>query len=124
MPGEPASEGFGKSTIFTGVPAFSDAPVVSEEQQRAAYRDYQWASNRARYEYNENAVDENGMAPRNEELEKELFENNEQQGSIDFSKYEKIPVKVERGAVPPPIRNASIKKRRVFLILNFLLLIV
>lgn len=118
MSWEPTSEGFGEAQ------AAHTAPAVSEEQQRAAYRDYQWASNRARYEYNENAVDENGMAPRNEELEKELFENNEQQGSIDFSKYEKIPVKVERGTAPPPIRNVSIKKRRVFHILNFLLLIV
>ncbi|KAG1149201.1 hypothetical protein G6F37_004197 [Rhizopus arrhizus] len=105
MSGEPASEGFGKSTIFTGAPAFSDAPVVSEEQQRAAYRDYQWASNRARYEYNENAADENGMAPRNEELEKELFENNEQQGSIDFSKYEKIPVKFDEAYLHPVMKE-------------------
>ncbi|RCH89427.1 hypothetical protein CU098_003520, partial [Rhizopus stolonifer] len=73
--------------------------------QKAAYRDYKWASNRARYEYNENALDENGMAPRDETLEKELFENNEQQGAIDFSKYAKIPVKIERGSAPPPIRN-------------------
>ncbi|KAG0760439.1 hypothetical protein G6F24_008319 [Rhizopus arrhizus] len=98
MSWEPTSEGFGEAQ------AAHTAPAVSEEQQRAAYRDYQWASNRARYEYNENAVDENGMAPRNESLEKELFDN-EQQGAIDFSKYEKIPVKVERGTAPPPIRN-------------------
>ncbi|CAO3670851.1 unnamed protein product [Rhizopus stolonifer] len=82
----------------------SAAPVLTEEQ-KAAYRDYKWASNRARYEYNENALDENGMAPRDEALEKELFENNEQQGAIDFSKYAKIPVKIERGSAPPPIRN-------------------
>ncbi|KAG1042069.1 hypothetical protein G6F43_011971 [Rhizopus delemar] len=105
MTWESASEGFGENTIATGVPAFSDAPIVSEEQQRAAYRDYQWASNRARYEYNENTVDENGMASRNEELEKELFENDEQQGAIDFSKYEKIPVKFDEADLHPVMKE-------------------
>ncbi|CAO3691015.1 unnamed protein product [Rhizopus stolonifer] len=88
-------------------PSYGEAPAapVLTEEQKAAYRDYKWASNRARYEYNENAIDENGMAPRNENLENELFDNSEQQGAIDFSKYAKIPVKIERGAAPPPIRN-------------------
>lgn len=77
-----------------------------EEQKRRAYRDFKWASNRSRYEYNENTVDENGMAPRDEALEQELF-GSERQDGIDFSKYAKIPVKVERGAAPPPIRSVS-----------------
>ncbi|KAL7312593.1 hypothetical protein PS15m_008345 [Mucor circinelloides] len=80
-------------------------PEPTEEQLQ--HRSYNWASNRARYEFNENAVDEHGMAPRDATLEAELFEENsaEQQTSLDFSKYEKIPVRVERGTAPPPIRN-------------------
>ena len=80
-------------------------PEPTEEQ--LAHRNYNWASNRARYEFNENAVDDQGRAVRDSELEKELFEENssEQQTQLDFSKYEKIPVRVERGAPPPPIRT-------------------
>lgn len=82
-------------------------PEPTEEQRQ--HRSYNWASNRARYEYNENAVDEQGMAPRDATLEAELFEENsaEQQTSLDFSKYKKIPVRVERGTAPPPIKNVS-----------------
>ena len=82
-------------------------PEPTEEQLQ--HRNYNWASNRARYEYNENALDEQGMAPRDSELEAELFEANsaEQQTTIDFSKYEKIPVRVERGAAPKPILSVS-----------------
>lgn len=83
-------------------------PEPTEEQLQ--HRSYNWASNRARYEFNENAVDEHGMAPRDATLEAELFEENsaEQQTSLDFSKYEKIPVRVERGTAPPPIRNVGV----------------
>jgi ATP-dependent RNA helicase DDX3X len=72
-----------------------------------AHRDYKWASNRARYEYNENTVDQHGMGKRDEELENELFEANsaDQQTTLDFSKYERIPVRVERGSAPPPIKT-------------------
>lgn len=82
-------------------------PEPTEEQ--LAHRSYNWASNRSRYEFNENAVDENGMGSRDATLEAELFEENssEQQTQLDFSKYEKIPVRVERGAAPPPIRNVK-----------------
>lgn len=82
-------------------------PEPTEEQM--AHRNYNWASNRARYEFNENAIDENGMAPRNTELENELFEENsgEQQTQLDFAKYKKIPVRVERGAAPQPIKTVS-----------------
>ncbi|CAO3590513.1 unnamed protein product [Absidia cylindrospora] len=61
-------------------------------------RFYNWASSRARYEYNASNVDENGLAPRDEELEKELFETDaaEQQTTLDFSRYENIPIRVER----------------------------
>ncbi|KAI9266994.1 P-loop containing nucleoside triphosphate hydrolase protein [Sporodiniella umbellata] len=108
MSWEPTSEsnygGYGEKAPESSYGNSSAAPVMTEEQ-RAAYRDYKWASNRARYEYNENAVDENGLAPRNESLENELFDSSEQQGAIDFSKYAKIPVKIERGVAPAPIRN-------------------
>jgi hypothetical protein len=95
-------------------PAYGDRgdrpprPEATEEQ--LAHRNYNWASNRARYEFNENAVDENGMAPRDSTLEAELFEENSdaQQTHLDFSKYEKIPVKIERGQGPQPIRSVSI----------------
>jgi hypothetical protein len=82
-------------------------PEPTEEQLQ--HRNYNWASNRARYEFNENAVDDQGMAPRDAELEAELFEENsaEQQTTLDFSKYEKIPVRVERGSAPHPIKSVS-----------------
>lgn len=97
----------------------SEAPAPSEYESRPPrpepteeqlqHRNYNWASNRARYEFNENAVDSQGMAARDATLEAELFEENsaEQQSQLDFSKYEKIPVRVERGSAPPPIRSVS-----------------
>ncbi|GAA5806209.1 hypothetical protein HPULCUR_011740 [Helicostylum pulchrum] len=80
-------------------------PEPTEEQLQ--HRNYNWASNRARYEFNENAVDDQGLAPRDSALESELFEENsaEQQTQLDFSKYEKIPVRVERGNCPNPIKS-------------------
>ncbi|KAI7865127.1 P-loop containing nucleoside triphosphate hydrolase protein, partial [Spinellus fusiger] len=67
-------------------------------------RSYNWASNRARYEYNENAVTEDGEPPRDATLENELFEQcTENQTTLDFSKYESIPIRVERGEAPTPI---------------------
>lgn len=82
-------------------------PEPTEEQ--LAHRSYNWASNRSRYEFNENAVDEQGMGSRDATLEAELFEENssEQQTQLDFSKYEKIPIRVERGTAPQPIRNVK-----------------
>ncbi|KAI7903030.1 P-loop containing nucleoside triphosphate hydrolase protein [Cokeromyces recurvatus] len=80
-------------------------PEPTEEQLQ--HRNYNWASNRARYEYNENAIGEDGMAPRDPTLEAELFEQNaaDQQTPLDFSKYQKIPIRVERGQAPPPIKS-------------------
>ncbi|KAI7860004.1 hypothetical protein BDC45DRAFT_601488 [Circinella umbellata] len=70
-------------------------------------RSYNWASNRVRYEYNENAVGEDGMAPRDEALEGELFgvDPTEQHTPLDFSKYANIPVSVERGEAPTPVKT-------------------
>ncbi|KAI8096662.1 P-loop containing nucleoside triphosphate hydrolase protein [Halteromyces radiatus] len=71
-----------------GVPPRADRPD----------RFYNWASSRSRYEYNENNLDENGMAKRDIELEKELFEQDagDQQTPLDFSRYDNIPVTIER----------------------------
>ncbi|KAI7887112.1 DEAD-domain-containing protein [Lichtheimia hyalospora FSU 10163] len=70
-------------------------------------RAYNWASNRARYEYNENAVGEDGMAPRDEKLEAELFgfDPTEQHTPLDFSKYANIPINIERGDAPAPVKD-------------------
>ncbi|CAO3626347.1 unnamed protein product [Cunninghamella blakesleeana] len=57
---EPRPEGMGKPA---GPPP-SDCPD----------RDYNWASNCARYEYSSSNFDENGLAPRDANLEQELFE--------------------------------------------------
>lgn len=77
-------------------------------------RFYNWASSRARYEYNPNTVDENGMAPRDVELEKALFETDaaEQQTTLDFSRYENIPIRVERaeGIDLQPVKTVSNEK--------------
>lgn len=72
-------------------------------------RAYNWASNRVRYEYNENAVGEDGMAPRDEKLEAELFgfDPTEQHTPLDFSKYANIPIHVERGEAPAPVKDVS-----------------
>ncbi|KAI8973314.1 hypothetical protein BDF20DRAFT_945792 [Mycotypha africana] len=82
-------------------------PRAEPTEEQLQHRNYNWASNRARYEYNENAIDANGMAPRDAALEQELFEENaaEQQTTLDFSKYASIPVRVERGTAPPPIKS-------------------
>ncbi|KAI8376277.1 uncharacterized protein BYT42DRAFT_638460 [Radiomyces spectabilis] len=71
------------------------------------FRTFNWASNRSRYEYNENAVGEDGLALRDEKLEQELFEVDaaEQQTTLDFSRYESIPIRVQRGEAPPPIKS-------------------
>jgi hypothetical protein len=107
---------YGNSGDQSGYGQQSERPERSERpprpeptEEQLQHRSYNWASNRARYEFNENAVDDQGMAPRDATLEAELFEENsaEQQTSLDFSKYEKIPVRVERGTAPPPIKNVS-----------------
>ncbi|KAI8146123.1 hypothetical protein BJV82DRAFT_655020 [Fennellomyces sp. T-0311] len=79
------------------------APPQPDRPERA----YNWASNRVRYEYNENAIGEDGMAPRDEKLEAELFglDPTEQHTPLDFSKYAKIPISVERGEAPPAVQT-------------------
>lgn len=60
---------------------------------------YNWASSRRRYEWRDDFQD--GMAPRDEALEKELFgEENHVHTGINFSKYESIRVSVD-GENPP-----------------------
>ncbi|CAO3617508.1 unnamed protein product [Cunninghamella echinulata] len=69
-------------------------------------RNYNWASNCARYEYNSSSLDEKGMAPRDAELEKDLFETGmDNQTTLDFSRYENIPIRIERGNAPNPIKT-------------------
>lgn len=82
-----------------GVPPPEDRPE----------RAYNWASNRARYEFNENAIGEDGMAPRDEKLEAELFgfDPTEQHTPLDFSKYANIPINIERGEAPAPVKDVS-----------------
>jgi hypothetical protein len=95
-------------------------------------RFYNWASSRNRYEFNANNVDENNMGARDAELEKELFETDaaEQQTTLDFSRYENIPIRVERadGMDLKPVKTVSFihaythttgnKKKRLSLIAN------
>jgi hypothetical protein len=98
--------------------SYERPPRSEPTEEQMARRNYNWASNRTRYEFNGNAVDENGMAPRDSTLEAELFEENsaEQQTQLDFSKYEKIPVRVERGAAPRPIKTVKYKLATFFLL--------
>ena len=61
---------------------------------------YNWGSSRKRYEWQHGF--QMGMAPRDPELEKDLFgEENHVHSGINFSKYDSIKVKV-RGDNPPP----------------------
>ncbi|KAI7859216.1 P-loop containing nucleoside triphosphate hydrolase protein [Circinella umbellata] len=61
---------------------------------------YNWGSSRKRYEWQQGF--QMGMAPRDPELEKDLFgEENHVHSGINFSKYDSIKVKV-RGDNPPP----------------------
>ena len=49
------------------------------------------------------------MAPRDEALEGELFgvDPTEQHTPLDFSKYANIPISVERGEAPTPVKTVS-----------------
>ncbi|RUO96900.1 hypothetical protein BC936DRAFT_141288 [Jimgerdemannia flammicorona] len=67
---------------------------------------HQWASSRRRYEWKDEYNDE-GIAPRDEDLEKELFgEESHVHSGINFTKYESIKVHV-KGEGPPPITSVS-----------------
>ncbi|KAI7899208.1 P-loop containing nucleoside triphosphate hydrolase protein [Cokeromyces recurvatus] len=62
---------------------------------------YNWGSSKKRYEWKNEYLTQ-GFAPRDEELEKELFGiDNHVHSGINFSKYETIPVRVI-GENPPP----------------------
>ncbi|KAL0096715.1 P-loop containing nucleoside triphosphate hydrolase protein [Phycomyces blakesleeanus] len=94
----------GNTNFDEAAPRPARTESVLPEGMERPERSYNWASNRARYEYNENAVGKDGEAPRDEKLESELFEQaSENQTSLDFSKYESIPIRVERGEAPRPI---------------------
>ncbi|ORX45715.1 DEAD-domain-containing protein [Hesseltinella vesiculosa] len=101
--GAGASGGYGQNQGAYDSARRTTGPVTDDVD---AFRSYKWASSRARYEYNANNLDENGMARRNADLEKELFDDNaEQQTTLDFSRYESIRVSVERGERPEPLKS-------------------
>lgn len=71
---------------------------------------YNFGSSRRRYEWNNNYA--GGVAPRDLELEKELFgEESHVHTGINFSKYDSIKVKVLGDNPPPGLDNVSPKKR-------------
>ncbi|CAJ0644927.1 9989_t:CDS:2 [Entrophospora sp. SA101] len=60
----------------------------------------QWAAVRRRYEWNDSYDD--GVAPRDEELEKELFgEDNHVNTGINFEKYDKIKTTINNPNIKP-----------------------
>ncbi|KAI8081726.1 ATP-dependent RNA helicase DED1 [Halteromyces radiatus] len=62
-------------------------------------RNYKWASSKKRYEWKQEY--ENGIAPRDKDLEEELFgEDSHIPSGINFSKYNDITVKVKGSNVP------------------------
>lgn len=72
----------------------------SDRPARAPPSNYKWASSKRRYEWKD-SFEEDGIAPRDEELEKELFgEDNHVHTGLNFDKYESIPTSV-RGDNPP-----------------------
>lgn len=71
---------------------------------------YNFGSSRRRYEWNNNYA--GGVAPRDLELEKELFgEESHVHTGINFSKYDSIKVKVLGDNPPPGLDNVSPEKR-------------
>ncbi|KAI8981922.1 P-loop containing nucleoside triphosphate hydrolase protein [Mycotypha africana] len=62
---------------------------------------YKWGSSKKRYEW-KNEYTQQGFAPRDAELERDLFgEENHVHSGLNFTKYDSIPVKVS-GQNPPP----------------------
>jgi ATP-dependent RNA helicase DDX3X len=77
------------------------APEVDEPDPNR-----QWAALKRRYEWDPSYND--GVAPRDEDLEKELFgEENHVHTGINFSKYDHIKVNV-KGAKIQPVQTVSI----------------
>lgn len=68
--------------------------------------DYNWGSSRRRYEWKDSY--QVGTAPRDLELEKDLFgEDNHVHSGINFSKYDSIKVTVSGDNPPPGFDKAS-----------------
>jgi hypothetical protein len=75
---------------------------------RAPPSNYKWASSRRRYEWKDSYNEDRGIAPRDEELEKELFgEENHVNTGLNFDKYESIPTSVRGDNPPSPIDKVS-----------------
>ncbi|CAG8601048.1 6512_t:CDS:10 [Acaulospora morrowiae] len=68
---------------------------VQKQEQQTDSEKRQWAALRRRYEWKD-SYDETGIAPRDEDLENELFgEENHVHTGINFSKYEEIKVNIK-----------------------------
>lgn len=65
---------------------------------------YKWASSKKRYEWKPISDDVDAVAPRDEELEKELFgEDNHVHTGLNFDKYDSIPSSVRGDNPPSPV---------------------
>jgi hypothetical protein len=65
---------------------------------------YKWASSKKRYEWKPSPDDENAIAPKDEELEKELFgEDSHVHTGLNFDKYDSIPSSVRGDNPPAPV---------------------
>lgn len=81
---------------------------------------YNWGSSRRKYEWKEEYTQQ-GFAPRDEALEKELFgEENHVHSGLNFNKYDSIPVKVTGENPPPGFDKVNPTKRSLFSTLNSL----
>lgn len=79
-----------------------------EQSPRAPPSNYKWASSRRRYEWKDSYNEDGGIAPRDDELEKELFgEENHVNTGLNFDKYESIPTSVRGDHPPSPIDKVS-----------------
>ncbi|KAI9289284.1 hypothetical protein BC943DRAFT_376566 [Umbelopsis sp. AD052] len=65
---------------------------------------YKWASSKKRYEWKPSSDDVNAIAPRDEDLEKELFgEDSHVHTGLNFDKYDSIPSSVRGDNPPSPV---------------------
>ncbi|KAG2186206.1 hypothetical protein INT43_002644 [Umbelopsis isabellina] len=93
--GPPQNRGYGGGN--TGGGDYDQPP-------RAPPSNYKWASSRRRYEWKDSYNEDGGIAPRDAELEKELFgEENHVNTGLNFDKYESIPTSVRGDNPPSPI---------------------
>lgn len=81
----------------------------SDRPPRAPPSNYKWASSKRRYEWKSSYEDGDSIAPRDEELEKELFgEDSHVHTGLNFDKYESIPTSVRGDNPPSPVDKVSL----------------